>query len=136
VAKKLADDRLGLYASRRYLDAHGTPANLSDLATHRRGFAVHRVAGLHTAEFLKEWRSSVAVSLKMGQIEAVRAGAGIGILHAFMAKRDASLVPVLPAHQLTRSYWTVIHENLRSIRRITLALRSVRLSIDRLPVRG
>lgn len=124
VAKKLTDYRLGLYASRRYLDAHGTPAGLADLATHR---LVGYVEDLlfttsldYTAEFLKEWRSSVAVSSAMGQTEAVRAGAGIGILHAFMAKRDASLVPVLPAHQLTRSYWTVVHENLRSIRRVAL----------------
>jgi DNA-binding transcriptional LysR family regulator len=56
----------------------------------------------------------------MGQTEAVRAGAGIGILHAFMARRDAGLVPVLPVHTLTRSYWTVVHEDLRSIRRVAL----------------
>ena len=74
----------------------------------------------YTAEFLKGWHSSLAVSSAMGQTEAVRAGAGIGILHAFMASRDPGLVPVLPAHTLTRSYWTVVHEDLRSISRVAL----------------
>lgn len=37
-----------------------------------------------------------------------------------MAGRDTGLVPVLPAHTLTRSYWTVMHEDLRTIRRVAL----------------
>ncbi|MNL89321.1 hypothetical protein D3C87_2195640 [compost metagenome] len=37
-----------------------------------------------------------------------------------MASRDPGLVPVLPAHTLTRSYWTVVHEDLRSISRVAL----------------
>ena len=124
VARKLTDYRLGLYAAQNYLDGHGTPASLDDLAAHR---LVGYVEDLlfttslnYTAEFFKGWRSSLAVSSAMGQAEAVRAGAGIGILHAFMVKRDSSLVPVLPAHTLTRSYWTVVHEDLRSIRRVAL----------------
>lgn len=124
VARKLTDYRLGLYAAQRYLDAHGTPASLDDLAAHQ---LVGYVEDLlftssldYTAEFLKGWRSSLAVSSAMGQTEAVRAGAGIGILHAFMVKRDSRIVPVLPAHTLIRSYWTVVHEDLRSIRRVAL----------------
>lgn len=30
----------------------------------------------------------------------------------------ATLIPVPPQHTLTRSYWTVVHEDLRIIRRI------------------
>ena len=124
VARKLTDYRLGLYAAQNYLDRHGVPATLEQLAEHR---LVGYVEDLlytssldYTAEFLKGWRSSLAVSSAMGQTEAVRAGAGIGILHAFMASGDAGLVPVLPAHILSRSYWTVVHEDLRSIRRVGL----------------
>lgn len=124
VARKLTDYRLGLYASPSYLERYGTPQALGDLAGHR---LVGYVEDLlytssldYTAEFLKDWRSGVAISSAMGQTEAVRAGAGIGILHTFMARRDAGLVPVLPAHTLTRSYWTVVHEDLRAIRRVAL----------------
>lgn len=124
VARKLTDYRLGLYAAQGYLDRQGTPQALDDLADHRLvGYVedlLYTASLDYTAEFLKGWRSSLAVSSAMGQTEAVRAGAGIGILHAFMAQGDSSLVQVLPANTLTRSYWTVVHEDLRSIRRVAL----------------
>ncbi|KKB10982.1 LysR family transcriptional regulator [Devosia geojensis] len=124
IARKLTDYTLGLYASRGYLARQGSPAALEDLAAHRLvGYVedlLYAASLDYTAEFLKAWRSSIAVSSAMGQTEAVRAGAGIGILHAFMARRDPDLVPVLPQHTLTRSYWTVIHEDLRAIRRVAL----------------
>ena len=123
VARKLTDYRLGLYAAQHYLSRHGTPASLDDLAAHRLvGYVedlLYTASLDYTAEFLKDWHSSLAVSSAMGQTEAVRAGAGIGILHAFMAP-DTGLIPVLPAHTLIRSYWTVVHEDLRSIRRVAL----------------
>lgn len=124
VARKLTDYGLGLYAAPAYLDRHGEPTTLDDLARHRLvGYVddlLYTASLDYTGEFLKDWRSSVAVSSAMGQTEAVRAGAGIGILHAFMARRDGTLVPVLPQHTLTRSYWTVVHEDLRTIRRVSL----------------
>ena len=124
VARKLTDYRLGLYASRAYLAQHGTPADLEALQQHTLvGYVTDLLftASLdYTAEFHRNWQSRLAVSSAMGQTEAVRAGAGIGILHAFMAQGDAELVPVLPAHILTRSYWTVVHEDLRAIRRVAL----------------
>jgi len=124
VARKLTDYRLGLYASPAYLARHGTPQVADDLARHRLvGYVedlLYTATLDYTAEFLKDWRSTLAVSSAMGQTEAVRAGAGIGILHTFMAGRDSGLVPVLPAQTLSRSYWTVVHEDLRAIRRVVL----------------
>ena len=124
VARKLTDYRLGLYAARSYLDRHGTPQSLADLGAHSLVGYVDDLlfsASLdYTAEYLPDWRSALAISSAMGQTEAVRAGAGIGILHAFMASRDTTLVPVLPDHTLTRAYWTVMHEDLRSIRRVAV----------------
>lgn len=124
VARKLTDYRLGLYAAPAYLAAHGTPRDLADLGNHRLvGYVedlLYTASLDYTAEFLREWRSSLAISSAMGQTEAVRAGAGIGILHAFMVRRDPDLVPVLPQHTLTRSYWTVLHEDVRNLRRVAL----------------
>ncbi|WP_297112951.1 LysR family transcriptional regulator [uncultured Devosia sp.] len=124
VARKLTDYSLGLYASRGYLERNGTPKSLDDLRHHRLvGYVedlLYTASLDYTGVFSSEWRSRIAVSSAMGQTEAVRAGAGIGILHAFMARRDRDLVPLLPQHVLTRSYWTVLHEDLRSIRRVGL----------------
>lgn len=52
------------------------------------------------------------------QLEAVREGAGMGILPCFMA-REAGLVPVLPdLLRFRRSYWLLIPEEYRQITRI------------------
>ena len=59
----------------------------------------------------------IAVSTAVGQFEAVRSGAGIGILHDFMAQ-EAGLVRVLPGVGARRSYWLSRHENLRGSRRV------------------
>ncbi|MFK4811705.1 LysR family transcriptional regulator [Devosia sp. ZW T5_3] len=122
VARKLTDYRLGLYAAKSYLSRHGTPLALADLSAHHLVGYVDDLlfsASLdYTSAFLPDWRSTLSVSTAMGQTEAVRAGAGIGILHGFMAQADTNLVPVLPEHSLTRAYWTVVHEDLRSLRRV------------------
>jgi len=124
VARKLTDYRLGLYAARSYLDRHGMPQSLADLGQHRLvGYVedlLYTASLDYTAEFLKDWRSTIAVSSSMGQTEAVRAGAGIGILHAFMTHSDPALVPVLSERRLTRTYWKVMHEDVRSLRRVAL----------------
>lgn len=124
IARKLTDYALGLYASAAYLEKHGHPQTLDDLKQHRLVGYVEDLlfsASLdYTAEFHKEWRTTIAVSSAMGQTEAVRSGAGIGILHTFMARRAPDLVAVLPQHTLTRSYWTVWHEDLRGSRRVAI----------------
>lgn len=71
----------------------------------------------YAREFLRDWRSSIEVSTAIGQFEAFRAGAGIGICHDFMAV-GADLVRLFPDLSVTRSYWTVWHENLRVARRV------------------
>jgi molybdate transport repressor ModE-like protein len=124
VSRKLVDYRLGLFASRSYLARHGMPESLDALEAHRLvGYVddlIYSASLDYTDAYLRNWRSTLAVSSALGQIEAVRAGAGIGILHYFMAQRDDDLVPVLPQHLLGRSYWTVMHEDLRKIRRIAV----------------
>ena len=53
-----------------------------------------------------------------GQTEAVRSGAGIGILHAFIARSDPDLVQVLPERTIARNYWLVLHESVRDLGRV------------------
>jgi DNA-binding transcriptional LysR family regulator len=122
VARKLIDYKLGLYASRRYLDAKGMPKSLDDLASH---VLVGYVEDLlfsksldYASDFWPAWKTQVAVSSAIGQTEAVRSGAGIGILHCFIARGFADLIPVLELHSLTRTYWAAVHQDLREVRRI------------------
>ena len=48
----------------------------------------------------------------------MRSGAGIGILHVFIARSYPELVPVPAARPIRRAYWLVYHESVRPLRRI------------------
>jgi DNA-binding transcriptional LysR family regulator len=124
VARKLTDYTLGLYASRGYLAARPAPTEAADLASHRLvGYVEDLIAAPalnYAAEFLRGWRSSVELTSAIGQVEAVRAGAGIGVLHDYLA-RDPELERVLPGLKAVRSYWLAIHENLRDVARVRAA---------------
>jgi DNA-binding transcriptional LysR family regulator len=122
VAAKLVDYSLGLYASRSYADMHGLPERSADLARHRLvGYVVDLTVSPsldYAAEFDPAWDARFQVSSALGQTEAVRAGAGIGILHTFIARRHPELVPVAVAPPIRRAYWLVYHETVRPLRRI------------------
>ena len=46
-------------------------------------------------------------------------GAGIGVLPDFIARRDAALVPLMAGQvEITRSFWLVMHGDLRKLARI------------------
>ncbi len=123
VARRLVDYTLGLYAHRNYLDAHGTPESVEDLGRHRLvGYVEDLVVNRSLAyaqEISRDWKPAFEVSSSLGQVEAVRAGGGIGILHAFIARADPGLVAVLPERVIRRAYWLSYHESARMLRRVT-----------------
>ena len=122
IARHLTDYGLGLYAARDYLERAGAPRTSVDLAAHPLvGYVddLVPVPALRYAEDLIPGRvPDVAVSTAVGQLEAVRAGAGIGVLHDFMAAGDPDLLRVLPELSARRAYWLARHENLRGSRRV------------------
>ncbi|UGX86026.1 LysR family transcriptional regulator [Phyllobacterium meliloti] len=123
VAKKLVDYTLCLYASRAYLAEYPAPQNIEDLAKHRLvGYVDDLVISPslnYAPEITRDWRPAFEISSAIGQVEAVKAGAGIGILHTFIAREYPDLVPVLPERTIHRSYWLAYHESVRTLRRIT-----------------
>jgi DNA-binding transcriptional LysR family regulator len=135
IAAKLVDYALGLYASKDYLDSKGVPETIADLGQHDLvGYVedlVYSPALNYAAEITKTWPSRFEVASALGQTEAVRAGAGIGILHAFIARTDRTLVPVLPEVRLNRSYWTVQHESTKPLRHVAAVLDFVRKTVAR-----
>ncbi|WP_419905120.1 LysR family transcriptional regulator [Kiloniella sp.] len=121
--KRLSDYSLGLYAARSYLEKAGHPNSLADIKDHTLiGYVedlIYTPALNYSSEFLRDWRSTIEVSTAMGQFEAVRSGAGIGILHDFMAISNPDLIPLFPEHFITRQYWTVWHEDMRIAKRVS-----------------
>jgi DNA-binding transcriptional LysR family regulator len=122
VARHLGEIKLGLHAHRRYLDRRGMPARLQELSQHAligfdqetaalRGLLKH-VPSLQRATFKLRANSDFA------QLNAIRAGFGIGVCQVPLAARDATLVRVLPdAFELTLDTWLAMHEDLRTSRR-------------------
>lgn len=122
VAAKLVDYALGLYASRAYVERRGLPGQTSELRDHDLvGYVedlLYSPSLNYGAEIVRDWSARFEIASALGQTEAVRSGAGIGILHAFIARKDPSLVPILPQIRLTRAYWMVTHESSRPLRHV------------------
>jgi DNA-binding transcriptional LysR family regulator len=98
-AEPLTDYALRLYASPPYLARHDPIVHVGDLAGRDLIFyvdALLTVQELDLAPVLGGMRTGFASTNVFAQLEAVRAGAGIGLLHAFMAESDAELTSVLP----------------------------------------
>lgn len=123
IARRLVNYTLGLYAHRSYLEEHGTPQTTEELSGHRLiGYVEDLVVNpslAYAAEISRDWKPDFEVSSALGQVEAVRAGAGIGILHAFIARADPDLVPLFPDRTIRRAYWLTYHDSARTLRRMT-----------------
>lgn len=97
---ELVNYALGRYASKDYVTRMGLPASVADLGAHDLvGYVedpVYSPALNYAAEITRNWPARFEVASALGQTEAVREGAGIGILHAFIARTDDNIVPILP----------------------------------------
>lgn len=124
IARKIATVRLGLYAHRRWIDAHGMPESLSALvqARHLIGYDrdgqalidafAARGAVLSPADF--GFRSDSGLA----QLAAIRAGLGVGVCQARIAGRDPTLVPLLPDEGLALEMWLAMLPGNRAVGRI------------------
>jgi DNA-binding transcriptional LysR family regulator len=125
VARRMGDIGIGLYAHRRYIARRGVPKTPSDLAAHTLiGFDADAIA-------LRNARSSgLAVSRDVfafrsdsehARMAALRAGFGIGGCQDAVARRDPDLLAVLPGEiRFDLEMWLVMHEDLRTSRRVRL----------------
>jgi DNA-binding transcriptional LysR family regulator len=119
--RKLTDYTLHAYAARRYIETFGAPQTSADLMTHQMVTYVQDILFSPALNFMPEifgpqFRRLECASA-VGQTEAVRAGAGIGILHDYHAASDEKLQRVLPDLGFQRSYWLVTHlDNRNSLR--------------------
>ncbi len=117
VAQPLVKIRMGLYASRAYVDRYGIPEGVE-------AFSRHRFVGIdntdNRAPFYRWLRDTVPadcmtyLASEPASVEAaLRAGAGIGFLAARLAQDDPGLVEILPPRPEWESpLWMVTHVDL------------------------
>ena len=124
VARRLGIVKIGLYARRDYLARHGTPRAIGHLGR-------HAVIGFDRDTQSTRWFGAKLAATRdlfalrtdddLAQLNALRAGFGIGGCQAGIAARDPNLIPVLPAALgFKLEMWLVTHEDLRSSRRVRL----------------
>jgi DNA-binding transcriptional LysR family regulator len=124
IAKRLGTVRIGLYAHARYLTRRGVPRSIDELAHHdiigfdRDTTAMRSLgAGLSVTRDLFALRTDDSAA----QINALRAGFGIGVCQVGIASRMAELVAVLPGLVAFKlEMWLVMHQDLKSSRRVRL----------------
>ncbi len=122
ITRKLTDYSLGIYACASYLDQHPAPETVANLPDHRLVGYVEDYAFSSALNYVRELYDGVTPSFEcasaVGQLEAIRSGMGLGVAHDYIARQHSDLIRVLPERRATRSYWIVIHEDMRGLGRI------------------
>lgn len=117
---------LGLFASPEYVAKFGIPGSLEELNQHK---LVGYVEDLLFSDKLNipkavysAWQSQTAIYSPLGQVEAVKAGVGIGMLHRFLLSPQDDLVHLLPEADRVREFYLVYHQSTERIPRIRAAI--------------
>ncbi len=120
--QKISDYRLGLAASRSYLNDHGPVADLKSLKSHRLVGYIPDMIFDRELDYLAELgleTVDLASNLVSVQLGWLRRGAGVGVVHHFALPDMPELVPVLPDQvRMTRSFWLVRHADDARIERL------------------
>jgi DNA-binding transcriptional LysR family regulator len=123
LVRRIGTVALGLFAHRSYLQKHGEPISLSDRGHAAVGFdrdpSVARAAAELNIPSSRDFFAFRSDS-DLAQLAAVRAGFGVGACQLSIARRDPNLVQVLPELGFTLEMWVVMHEDLKSSRRMRL----------------
>jgi DNA-binding transcriptional LysR family regulator len=119
VARRIGQIELGLHATQQYLARRGTPRTMAELAQHSIiGFdqptAFIRSAGKSLPAFSRDL-FAFRTDNDLAQLALIRSGAGLGLCQVPVARRDTTLVRVLPRQvSLPLETWITLHEDLRN----------------------
>ncbi|GIQ77828.1 LysR family transcriptional regulator [Bradyrhizobium sp. RD5-C2] len=123
ISERIGKFRLGLFASQSYLDHHGTPASLRDLADHWFVSYIEDLIQVDSvrwlADVIEEPKIAFHSNSMIAQMNAAAGGLGIVMLPSFATNDRPDLIPVLPALAGTfREVWLNVHSDLQFAPRI------------------
>ncbi|MFD2250397.1 DNA-binding transcriptional LysR family regulator [Pseudochelatococcus lubricantis] len=124
LVSRLTDYTLSVYAARMYLERAGTPISVEALGDHTVVTGVEDLAYAsaldYSAALEKQAGRKFRCASVMGQIEAVRSGAGIGVLHDFAAGAIEGMERIFPEVGFRRSYYLLCHPDTVTVKRIAV----------------
>jgi len=122
IVRKLTNYKLGLFATREYLENREEINKREDLRGHRFIGYVDDLLFDQDLRFMDEFYPGVIpifrTSTVIAQLNSVVAGAGIGVIPYFMAHAEKELVPVLPEQRIERGYWLQVNLDSKQIARV------------------
>lgn len=129
VARRAGSLAYRLFAGADYLERHGTPASVADLARHRFvTLALTQAAPDPLLHDLVEAGAGIAYrgNSALAQAAATRAGLGLAVLPAYLGGLFPDLIPVLPAIAWQpRDIWLVAHPELKRSQRVRVVFDAV-----------
>jgi DNA-binding transcriptional LysR family regulator len=141
VVRHVADLAFGLYASREYLERAGAPAWTEGAVGHTLVALQQDLALMPEAVRLAKIAPRGDVAMRANsrdvQVEAVRAGYGLGLLPCYLARPCDDLVEIaMPGGRVVRGIWLGVHRDTRHVRRIRLVVdhitKEIKNLVDRL----
>jgi len=134
IVRRLATLKTGIYASRAYLAARGTPASGNGFAGHDLVEYQQPVAPTMPSALCGEpagagkvvFRTSSSVTL----VEATAAGIGVAELPCYRADAEPELVRIMPDRSADFDVWLVAHADLYKTARIQALIRELVAAFD------
>jgi DNA-binding transcriptional LysR family regulator len=123
ISERIGKFRLGLFASRSYLDCHGTPACLRELQDHWFVSYVEDLIQVDSvrwlADIIEQPRIAFHSNSMIAQMNAAAGGLGMVLLPSFATVGRPDLIPVLSGlATTTREVWLNVHSDLQFAPRI------------------
>jgi len=134
IVQKLTDYALCLYGAKSYLAAHPPIRNREDLDHHMFIGYVDDLLFSQELHYLDELCRPDRIGLRstsiLAQHRAIVAGAGIGVLPAFIASQDTSLQRILPAKAMQRTFWMSMPVEIKHLARMQATWRFIKAAAD------
>jgi DNA-binding transcriptional LysR family regulator len=122
IARKLTRYKLGLFATGEYLIERPEITKREDLRGHNFIGYIDDLLFDQDLRFMDEFYPGLKIQFRtstvLAQMNAVVAGAGIGVIPYFMARDEKKLVPVLLDQSIERGYWLQVNPDSKEIARV------------------
>ena len=134
VVRKLTDYKLGLFASREYIERMPAIVSQDDLRGHRFIGYIDDLLFDQDLRFMDEFYPGLDIRFRTSTVVAqkcaVMAGSGIGVIPYFMACGEGGLVPVLKDRSIERGYWLQVNPDAQHIARVRATIDFIVCQIE------